>query len=62
MILIRIIEKNEDGKERTSWEQNVNLTTQEVVEWIKGKEGEKNNRAKGLLSCREHLQKSMFVN
>lgn len=40
MILIRIIEKNEDGKERTSWEQNVNLTTQEVVEWIKGKEGE----------------------
>ncbi len=38
MILIRIIEKNDDGKEWISWEQNVNLTMQELVEWIRGKE------------------------
>ncbi len=39
MILIRIIEKNDEGKEISTWEQNVNLTMQEVVEWVREKEG-----------------------
>ncbi len=39
MILIRIIEKNDDGIEVSTWEQNINLTMQDVVEWIQEKEG-----------------------
>ncbi len=39
MITIKVIERNEDGKEVSTWEQNVNLTMQDVVEWIRGKEG-----------------------
>ncbi len=39
MIQIRVTDFNEEGIEVSTWEQTVNLTMQEVVEWVKGKEG-----------------------